>query len=214
MSTIVRNTMPPIVNAADVIYVYIRIIEINTLSLSSCDGPSFVIGGTRPSRDIRSDAVSSPGCLSERGVLIRTPYRSSARLRVIDRLLVRHLVLSPRLCRPFIIQRFIFPTRNRSPLQPWGLNRLVPWPQFIRSLTTRLQFRYGLPNKGEGVGSWLRSKGFSTGRFVRVIFSGSARSSMGHSPSMGSNIFSSAGLILLIGTLTSSSRGVGVYIGS
>ena len=33
MSTIVRNTMPPIVNAVDVIYVYIRIIEINPLSL-------------------------------------------------------------------------------------------------------------------------------------------------------------------------------------
>ena len=33
MSTIVRNTMPPIVNAVDVIYVYIRIIEINTLSM-------------------------------------------------------------------------------------------------------------------------------------------------------------------------------------
>ena len=32
MSTIVRNNMPPIVNAADIL-VYIRIIEINTLSL-------------------------------------------------------------------------------------------------------------------------------------------------------------------------------------
>ena len=34
MSTIVRNTMPPIVNAVDVL-VYIRIIEINTLSLTN-----------------------------------------------------------------------------------------------------------------------------------------------------------------------------------
>ena len=151
--------------------------------------------GTCRSAELPVDSVSFTGCLSERAV-----FNSSSAGRALDS--SSHSSSNGSYSHPSIGRPFNFGTCLSRVLSPYGF---VPLGVTLGG---------GLRTREKGWAAGFGRKGFPPTVIFWVPSSGLDRVSAGHSPSMGSNITSSAGGTSLIRTPTGRSGAIGVHTGS